>query len=410
MRNENQKKSVRMSLYFSGISLMLSIFMLFSTTFAWFSDFIGSDNNTIVSGNIEFAADFCRAKISEITYLDTDGELQNLYIGKGMDAISETNKWQGLQQNSVIAEEYFEANKSGARYIRIKNMGNIPCDVTVNIVFRNAVYDEKLDAYTYTDDKNVAVLSEVIKADIQYIGNTKDSKFYSEGEAPIKEEWAKIKTLDIAGVNGVISWDSREDFPNGFLKDDEILLRVDYLMCPWAGSEYMDKTIVATFNVIAIQYNDFGFFDDPDDKFNMSKTIGSLEDLKDALKVLAEYPGMTWQFTNSVTLTPEWIADNDLTNYLVIPYPVNIDLGGYVFDLSKIDGLKFCFEKHDDKPSAMEIVNGTLIADEIVFLNDDDNEDYEIVINLTDTLFTNAEIDTNGFEKIHDNHKKIPVS
>ena len=54
----NQKRNTKQALVLSALSLMLCFCMLIGSTFAWFTDSVSSDRNTIVAGNLDIELDY----------------------------------------------------------------------------------------------------------------------------------------------------------------------------------------------------------------------------------------------------------------------------------------------------------------------------------------------------------------
>jgi len=170
--------------------------------------------------------------------------------------------------------------------------------------------------------------------------------------------------------------------------------------------------------------------------FEPAAFIGDLEGFENALVDLASNPGMKWVFTGDIVLTQDWIEehdwrwfdDNETGGYgesfmgddftFIIFYPVNIDLGGYTWDLSILTGGEV-WENEDMVGSAYEwglgglkfapgtadlskpitISNGTLIVNYLFFNFFDGDEYVTVTINLMDSLITDAEIWIEDFEE-----------
>jgi len=164
--------------------------------------------------------------------------------------------------------------------------------------------------------------------------------------------------------------------------------------------------------------------------------IGSLDDLEKALITLGKNPGMTWRFTDNVTVTDAWAdahgeawydavyADSgvytggyvsrDLPSFnnLMILAPVNIDLGGYTWDLSVFNADKDTIDFWngfdidyaemgvtgftiipDETAGATNIAGGSIIADNIYFkFTDGGISAASYALNLPDTFKTDAQI------------------
>jgi hypothetical protein len=410
-------------------------------------------------------------------------EYKHLPLLNGLEAANTTwynpEGWSKLNDGAMIMDELFEPNKSGAKYIRAWNDGStLPADIFFELSFHTVnmvqdtdtlewVYETNPDGtIRYSDADDIAKLSEVLKVKLTQVDAAPDTEIYDNQAFPVAyglpgrptlDDWKTIPTLStflkdfvddppsyvVDVVDGKIKIDSRMVRPHGVGVNDGLAFRIDYMMCPWAGNEYQNKAIIATVGIVAVQHNTYGYNFNPygtpsadliDDygTHNEIFLIGDLYDLEKALIALAKNPGMTWIFTNDVTVTMDWamahdddwrdtvsaagyavyvdisadignVPGTDVLATLYMNYPVNIDLGGYTWDLSIFKnagifddgsmgsgGIHFT-NNTEELPCAVEIANGTLIADCISYvLMYPDATALPAAINLPASLKTDA--------------------
>ena len=102
-----RKKSTKSALLSSVVSLILCFAMLLSTTFAWFTDSVKSENNIIKSGNLDI----------ELEYWDGDS-------------------WEDVENATVLTNELWEPGVTEVAYLRVANAGSLALkyQLGINIV------------------------------------------------------------------------------------------------------------------------------------------------------------------------------------------------------------------------------------------------------------------------------------
>lgn len=359
-----EKGSIKRAMFVSALSMMMCVVMLIGTTFAWFTDSISNQGNTITAGNLSMKLTACDAASNWVQDPVTKvySRNENALGSREVDVTKWdilTNGPKASTQNyfSLFKEENFEPNKSNARYLRVENTGTLPIDFRVDIM---------LDVMP--SDTTISL------ADVM--------KFHTELDAPVYQkaaykDWETTKTLsklieaDPSHTSGSIYkiYDSKEKTEaNSSVKywldkDESAYIRVDYLMCPWAPNTYQSQKLNAQISVIAVQHDTYGY-DGSEDMDNLVWPIFSVQDLVDAAD--RAKPGSTLVFANNIKV-PATLLDvgSDNNPLLTFNNPVNIDLGGFTVTFPPETTL--LFNNPTTVPCAVEISNGTIWAKYLKF-------------------------------------------
>lgn len=102
----NQKRTTKQALVLSVLSIMLCFCMLIGSTFAWFTDSVSSDKNTIVAGNLDIELDYL--KNGEWTTVEGQS-----------DIFDPTAKW--------------EPGHAEVAYLKVSNAGNLALKYILNV-------------------------------------------------------------------------------------------------------------------------------------------------------------------------------------------------------------------------------------------------------------------------------------
>ena len=83
------RNMAKRAFFLSILALMLCFMMLIGTTFAWFTDSVSSDNNTIQAGNLDVELAYARAPIavSAITVPTALWKQNNPYTFSGAESL-----------------------------------------------------------------------------------------------------------------------------------------------------------------------------------------------------------------------------------------------------------------------------------------------------------------------------------
>ena len=193
----------------SAIALMLCIAMLLGTTYAWFSDFISSGGNIIVSGNLDIGM-----------YWSKDNETWKNAEGRLAEPIFNNRKW--------------EPGYTEVRYIKVTNEGSL--------AFNYQMFLEP--------NGEVGKLAEVIEVRYDVVTN---NPFFV---APTKEDkhgsLTELGTLDnIISGNKVLSKGAVLSAASESIEDycGEVVVCLAFHMKETAGNEYQNSSIGTSFDI-----------------------------------------------------------------------------------------------------------------------------------------------------------------
>ncbi len=128
------KKTVR-SLWTSAIALVLCVSMLLGTTFAWFTDSVSSDRNTIAAGNLDV----------ELEYL------------KG-------NSWKPVREDTnVFKDAKWEPGYTEVVYLRVSNLGELALKYMLSVAIANEIGSVNVngDSFRLSDFIKIAAVEDV---------------------------------------------------------------------------------------------------------------------------------------------------------------------------------------------------------------------------------------------------------
>ena len=130
-------RKTRKSLVLSVVSLLVCMFLLIGSTFAWFSTSVTSNTNVIMTGAFNISVDFCN------NFSGTDSE------------------WKSLQSNTLFDNVVLNpGDNTGVMYIRITNSNNYPVSVNASLIDKTVTdnntelrfYSKKVTETTSADD------------------------------------------------------------------------------------------------------------------------------------------------------------------------------------------------------------------------------------------------------------------
>lgn len=125
------------SLVLSVVSLLVCMFLLIGSTFAWFSSSVTSNTNVIMTGAFNISVDFC-----------------NNFSGAEDD-------WTSLDSNTLFDNVILNpGDNTGVMYIRITNSNNYPVSVNASLIEKTVTdnntelrfYSKKVTEATSADD------------------------------------------------------------------------------------------------------------------------------------------------------------------------------------------------------------------------------------------------------------------
>ena len=125
------------SLVLSVVSLLVCMFLLIGSTFAWFSTSVTSNTNVIMTGAFNISVDFC-----------------NNFSGAEDD-------WTSMENNTLFNNVVLNpGDNTGVMYIRITNSNNYPVSVNASLIDKTVTdnntelrfYSKKVTEATSADD------------------------------------------------------------------------------------------------------------------------------------------------------------------------------------------------------------------------------------------------------------------
>ena len=216
-----RKKSTRIALLKSALSLLLCFSMLVGSTFAWFTDEVTSAGNIIKSGN-----------------LDIDMQWASEYKGEE----TQWNDAAGENAKPVFDYQDWEPGYTEVRYIKVSNEGNLAFKWLMSIIPVGEVgkLAEVID-----------VCFDIVTENPHFTAPTAENK---SGSLKTAGTLSDVIVGDDVVVQGVL-------LPEGEEKDDfysgEVVACISLHMREDAGNEYQGEKIGDSFNILlrATQYN-----------------------------------------------------------------------------------------------------------------------------------------------------------
>ncbi|MBE6638569.1 MAG: hypothetical protein E7616_03810 [Ruminococcaceae bacterium] len=158
------KKTTKRALVLSLLAMVLSVSMLMGTTYAWFTDSVGSVNNIIKSGNLDV----------ELEYFDEDAK-----------------EWTIVdEETNVFSDELWEPGHTQVVYLKVSNLGSLSLKYA-------------LDVNIYSEIAGTNVADETFKlSDYIYYGAVENTteKFYETRADARKDVFGKSAKLSSSYV------------------------------------------------------------------------------------------------------------------------------------------------------------------------------------------------------------------
>ena len=242
----------KFALLFSGLALLLCLLILAGATYAWFVVKGSESPGRIDVGYLD---------LSVLGY-DRDGYNSPIYkksiYSIGVDG--ETNNF-GLDTTPPLIEDVQIApGFTGTKFIKVKNEGNLDLKFTIDIEFSEGFGFE-----------SGAWLGEVLRYQVSYYPKVGDDPTKTMWDNAIdydpldpSNNWETLSKLEVELVPSKINYGDDVYLVNigNFVLDanvanpaegEEIIFRIDYLMCDYAGNTYQIKTFNADINLFATQ-------------------------------------------------------------------------------------------------------------------------------------------------------------
>ena len=295
-------KKTRITLFSSIVSFILCIVMLTSTTFAWFTTSVSSNNNVIQSGELKVGMYW------------TDG-----------DTDADNHIWVDASVGSIFGNISWEPGVLNTRKIKITNEGSLAFKYEVVMMAKNkpSVLADVIDVYIVSD---VATYSAV--GDMTYVGS-------------LAEVFA-----------GPITLDSGSLFPSDTSEDSERILTIALMMREGLGMEYQNMPLGSEFSVklLATQLS----YENGSDGGNDSETEKIVKRRFHALpNVLTDLPASALATSPGVTFATSPYAYTDKTLFS----------GGHVVRLGiPVKTVKAVDENQTFTLSVVKTANGTASA------------------------------------------------
>lgn len=244
----------RKSLLFSGFALLLSALLLAGTTFAWFTDTVTNEGNTIQSGELKM----------DLYWFKWNAE-KSQFVQVGM------NQWPNAGKMSA---DNWEPGQSDALLVRVDNMGSLAAKVQLSFDVTNDSGLSKALWFKVTSGTGKSY-SEMI--------NTKPTEgpvYSTDTNVICMSELKKWKDdLDVV-LEGHNEGTPETEWRNWYL--------IEYGMYADAGIEYMNGSLTTDihFNATQAPYEEDGFGNTDYDKdaYIADFEVTTTEELKDALE------------------------------------------------------------------------------------------------------------------------------
>ena len=220
----NTDKITKKSLLMSGLTLLISVALLASTTFAWFTDSINNSGNAIEAGELKIEVKGYPLKLD----------------GLGWDGpIMQTD----FDERLLIDETNWEGGDYGAIMLKVKNSGSVAAKISLDIDVEGE-----------------------LSGALWYSLQTLTSQYGAEG-ATMLEMLRHDDKIDRPGINteglasmseiGLVSEQSAKTvYPSGSEEDCYVYYLLEYGMYTDAGDKYKGEKITMDISIEATQAPD----------------------------------------------------------------------------------------------------------------------------------------------------------
>lgn len=220
------KNSTKRSLIMSLLSMALCVSMLIGTTFAWFTDTVTSEGNIIKSGKLD-------AELLYRTSLNED--------------------WADASKGQIFNYEYWEPGYVDAKYVQVKNVGNLAFKYRLDIIpVENESVEgqagdvnlaDVIDVYVVFEPKSELTREAV--ADMSKVGTLSELMADPDGAA-----YGILLPVDVSSDVELSDEDA------AIAVEGSVALGIALKMQETAGNEYQGLSVSDTFKVqlTATQY------------------------------------------------------------------------------------------------------------------------------------------------------------
>ncbi len=219
-------KRTRNSLLVSGLSLVLTVAVMLSATFAWFTDSVTNPGNTIQAGKLDI-----KAYVQDVNpSADTTYTIDGVNSGNPFGFAAEKTDVETMK-TGIISEENWEPGISNAKLLTVENAGSLDAKV-------------KVDFTITTDD-----LVDVLWYDFILVDGSEVKGEFTERPMSTIETYPETVEIPVAA-------------------EDSVSFILVYGMDEEAGNEYQGKSFAGYVNILAAQYTSEkdGFGSDQYDK------------------------------------------------------------------------------------------------------------------------------------------------
>ena len=226
----NTDKITKKSLLMSGLTLLISVALLASTTFAWFTDSINNSGNTIEAGELQIEV-------------------------KGWKLNSKGSGWDGpimqanFDEKHLIEETDWKGGDYGAIMLKVKNSGSVAAKISLDIDVDGALSGAlwySLQTLTAKEGAQGSKMLEMLRYDDENVRPSSSSiNEGADGPVPMSD----IKG-NLTKTNPITVYPSRSE------ENCYVFYLLEYGMYTDAGDEYRGEEITMDISIDAAQAPD----------------------------------------------------------------------------------------------------------------------------------------------------------
>lgn len=222
----NTDKITKKSLLMSGMTLLISVALLASATFAWFTDSITNSGNTIEAGELQIEV-------------------------KGWKLNSKRAGWDGpimqanFDEKHLIEETDWKGGDYGAIMLKVKNSGSVAAKISLDIDIDGGLSGAlwySLQTLTAKEGAQGSKMLEMLRYDENVRPSSSSINEGADGPVPMSD----IKG-NLTKTNPITVYPSRSE------ENCYVFYLLEYGMYTDAGDEYRDEEITMDISIDAAQ-------------------------------------------------------------------------------------------------------------------------------------------------------------
>lgn len=223
----NTDKITKKSLLMSGLTLLISVALLASTTFAWFTDSITNSGNTIEAGELQIEV-------------------------KGWKLNSKRSGWDGpimqanFDEKHLIEETDWKGGDYGAIMLKVKNSGSVAAKISLDIDVDGGLSGAlwySLQTLTAKEGAQGAKMLEMLKYDDENVRPSSSSiDEGADGPVPMFKIGGKLDRMEPITI-----------YPSRSEENCYVFYLLEYGMYTDVDAAYADKKITMDVSIEATQ-------------------------------------------------------------------------------------------------------------------------------------------------------------